>query len=125
MKLDIRGIQEAQRGNLQMMNAIKPANGLGRAIYSIASAAHRIAVGYTHVITGALRGSQRVIKESISRYRIFIDPTSVNPVNRGRPAIYGVIEHRRGGNHAFYERTTMQGTSLLSDGARLLLRELP
>lgn len=104
--LSITGLQEAQLDNLKRVAALKPEGELGREIKNVTLAAHRFAVQITHVwpvLGGGLRASHRVEVKGL-RGRIYIDPHAVNP-RGGRPSIYGYYENRRGGDHAFYDRT--------------------
>lgn len=101
--LTITGLQEAQRANLHNIQAMRPTGALGRAIRWGGTEAHRYAVFVTHVDTGALRASHR-IKVETARAEVYIDPNAINPRGQ-RPADYGVVEHERGGGHAFYDRT--------------------
>lgn len=102
--LSIRGIQEAQQANLELIASLKPGGALGRAIQYGTIEIHRYAVAITHVKTGALRASHRIELSGL-RGRVYIDPATVNPRTGQKPSLYGVTEHRRGGSHAFYERT--------------------
>jgi hypothetical protein len=121
----IKGLQEAQRGNLKAIAAVKPEGGLGRAVRYMAVDAHRIAVANTHVETGTLRAGHRIAQEAPARFRIHIDPSARNPRSGARASVYGVGEHNRGGEHAFYERTFHQGSAIADRAARYLLSELP
>ena len=106
MKADvsIKGIQELQAYNVRAIAALRPDGAVGKAIQHGTAALHRHAVIYTHVITGSLRGSHRMdIEEKGMRGVISIDPRTVNPRSRQRPAEYGFHEHERGGSHAFYQ----------------------
>lgn len=106
--LTIKGIQEAQRWNLRAIAALKPGGMMGRAVQYALVDLQRYAVTITHVDTGSLRASHRMAySEGFGLYlgRIFIDPNSINPRSRMRPADYGAAEEARGGSHAFYERT--------------------
>lgn len=104
--MTIEGIQELQAANERMIAALKPAGVLGEAVRYGTTEGHRYAVAITHVDTGALRGSHRMLIEgSGDRGRVFIDPGTRNPRTGQRPADYGVEEHERGGSHAFYART--------------------
>jgi hypothetical protein len=102
--LTIKGIQEAQQGNLEMIASLQPSGAFGRAVQYGLIEAHRYAVAITHVMTGSLRASHRMRLDGL-RGRLYIDPQSVNPRTGERPADYGITEHKRGGSHAFYERT--------------------
>jgi len=112
VKMTITGIQEAQAKNNRVIAALQPSGALGRAVQYGVIAAHRGAVGLTHVDTGALRSSHRMEVAGL-RGRVYIDPTARNPRSRQRTELYGSYEHERGGTHAFYARTvTEQGPSI-------------
>lgn len=105
VKLTITGVQEAQRANLRAMRAVvQTGQGMTRALALAGLELHRYAVAVTHVDTGALRASHR-LRESPGRVELFIDSGAVNPRTGASPARYGPLEHARGGEHAFYERT--------------------
>lgn len=120
--ISIKGIQKAQKQNNAMINALRPTNMLGGVIQGITIAVHRYAVSITHVVTASLRASHRTaIDMSKPSGRVFIDPGAVNPFNQQRPAKYGAIEQRRGGDHAFYTRTEREvGSRLAKQGADVL-----
>lgn len=100
------GLQEAQLDNLQRIARLRPEGELGQAIKDTTLGAHRFAVQITHVwpvLGGGLRAAHRAEVKGL-RGRVFIDPSAVNP-RGGKPSIYGFYENRRGGDHAFYDRT--------------------
>lgn len=97
--LSIAGIQEVMAANLRLIAALEKSP-IRDAVMDL----HRWAVAITHVDTGALRASHRMEVRD-QEGRIYIDPNSVNPRSKRRPAEYGVYEHHRGGSHAFYQRT--------------------
>jgi hypothetical protein len=103
VKLTITGIQEAQAKNNRNMAALRPAGALGRAVQYGTIAAHRYAIGVTHVDTGTLKGSHRMEIGGL-RGRVYIDPGATNPRSGQRATLYGPYEHQRGGGHAFYQR---------------------
>jgi len=109
---DIRGIQEAQARNLRRIAAIRPGGAFEAEIQTLAIETHRVAVVYTHVDSGSLRGSQRIELQG-RRARIYLDPGAVNPRTNRRPAEYGVYENARGGSHAFYDLTLQDMRSRL------------
>jgi hypothetical protein len=126
MNLTIRGLQEAQQANAKVIAAVKPQGGLGRAVQYATTEANRYATAITHVVTGALRSSHRMKAESNARYQIYIDPGARNPRSGNRTSIYGLVEHARGGQHAFYQRTVdEQGMQIAGRAARYLIGELP
>lgn len=113
----ISGLQETQRANLRHVTAMKPHGAFGRVIQLTTSAAHRYAVTITHVDTGALRASHRMMISGL-RGEIYLDKSAANP-RGGRTSIYGPIEHARGGAHAFYARTESEyGLKAATSGAR-------
>lgn len=125
MKATIQGLQEAQRAVLKVLAAVKPQAGLGRALKYLAVGAHRYLLSVTHVDTGAYRSSQFVKKESLTQYRIYISPDARNPYGH-KPSIYGPYEERRGGEHAAYRRTVLEGgPQLAGQAVKYLLSELP
>lgn len=103
VELSITGIQEAQDANARWMAALKPGGALGRAVQYMTIEAQRRAIALTHVDTGSLRASHRMQYAGLEG-RVFIDPGATNPRSRGRTAVYGLVEHERGGEHAFYAR---------------------
>ena len=118
--LSIEGIQEAQDANLRDIAAMGPSGALGEAVRFVTVGLHRHALIVTHVDTGALRGSHRMLIDG-GRAEIYIDPGSVNPKG-GRPAVYGPIEHERGGEHAFYDRAMYEaGPGLISRAVGMIL----
>jgi hypothetical protein len=123
--MTIRGIQEAQRKNLEIIQALKPNGALGRAVQYGTVQAHRYSVSITHVDTGALRASERVRVYGL-RGVVYLDETARNPKSRQRTAIYGVVEHNRGGSHAFFERTHNEAGGRIAQAAGAgFMRELP
>lgn len=99
--LTIRGIQEVQARNNARIAMLEPSGVFGRIIKEVTIFTHAEAVKQTHVDTGALRASHRMTVTGV-RGRVFIDPGSVNPRTRERPADYGKEEIARGGSHNFY-----------------------
>ena len=100
----IKGIQEAQAENAKRIARLQPHGEVGQKIKELTTSAHRYAVSITHVLSGSLRASHRMELKGL-RGRIYIDPTSVNPRSGQKPSVYGFYENKRGGEHAFYDRT--------------------
>ena len=118
-KLTIRGIQELQRANAKIINALKPEGARGRAVKYGLTEGQRYAQAITHVDTGALKASHRMKYEAgggRAEGTIYIDPTTRNPVTNAYPSIYGVYEHGRFGTHAFYSRVIDERGKVISDG---------
>lgn len=115
----IQGYWELQRARVQLLEAINPQGGLGQAVKEAALLLHRYAVDITHRHTGTLAASHMIDFASggleTNRYHIrfkssaaaliYINPLTVNPYSGERPSEYGLLEHARGGSHAFYKRT--------------------
>ena len=107
----LEGAQEVQARNLRRIANLRPEGAAGEAVRDAAVALHRHAVQITHVGKyvggGALKNSHRMSVSDLEAL-IYIDPNVVSP-RRGKrkykPAIYGVYEHERGGEHALYDRT--------------------
>lgn len=124
----LRGLQEAQDQNLRQIAALQPSGALGQAIREATAQLHRYAVAITHVWRikgGGLRASHRmeVLGGGLGG-RIYIDPAAVNPRGQ-RPAEYGIYEHARGGEHAFYERAINERGEQIGDAAvRFVMRGL-
>ena len=100
----IKGIQEAQAVNAKMIARLQPNGEVGQKIKDLTISAHRYAVSITHVLTGSLRASNRMELKGL-RGRIYLDSQAVNPRSGQKPAVYGFYENKRGGEHAFYDRT--------------------
>lgn len=117
--LSIEGIQDAQDENIRAIAALQPTGAGGRAVQFMTAGLHRYAVSVTHVRTGALHASHLMEINGL-RGEVYLNPAAVNPKTKKRPAEYGVYEHRRGGEHAFYDRTIDEaGPDLIERGATL------
>lgn len=110
-ELSIEGIQEVQQRNLRRIAVMKTGGKGEDAVRDALIALHRYAVQITHVGKyaggGALRASHRIEMDGMAG-KIYIDPNSTSPrrsSSTSRPSVYGVYEHERGGEHAFYDRT--------------------
>lgn len=128
-RIDIKGLQEAQRHNAQMIRALRTGGPLGEGVRAAGAYLHSRAVMATHVDTGALRASHRMnYRQFLSSptVEISIDKGAVNPRSRTRTALYGPAEHARGGSHAFYERPYQEhGDRAAAIGAAIMLRSIP
>jgi hypothetical protein len=105
MKMDIRGLQEAQARNVRRIAKLKPGGEFGQLLQRVTAYTHSQAVRVTHIDTGALRASHRMEITDV-RGRVFIDPSAHNPRSKERVEDYAEIEENRGGGHAFYKRAT-------------------
>lgn len=124
MQVSISGLQEAQSRNLRRIALLQPGNLPGRLAQYMAVQAHSYTVEITHVETGSLRASH-MIDENLGAgtASIYIDPSAVNPETGERPAVYGVEEHERGGDHAFYRRVVTERGRVILDNALKLAKE--
>lgn len=126
MRFNITGLQETQRAMTKAVGAVKPANGLGRAVQFVGISAQRYMIGVTHVDTGAYRASQLIQYEGPARLRISVNPNARNPRTRALVSSYAPIEEGRGGDHAAYERTyNYARTALAPRAVSMLMSELP
>lgn len=121
-KITIKGLQEAQAANNQMIGAMKPSGAFGRAVKHLAAGGHSYAQKITHVDTGGLKAAHRM-KVSGLRGEVFLG-SGTGP--SGSPREYGPFEHARGGSHAFYQRTQDEaGERLGNEALKVLRRGLP
>lgn len=117
--LTITGLQEAQAMNNRAIAALRPEGALGKAVQAATADVQRWAVIYTHVDTGALRASHRMEVGGV-RGRVYIGGGS-NPRSGLATAVYGPVEHARGGSHAFYDRVVSeQGDAIVARAAGLV-----
>lgn len=140
LKIDVAGLRELQAANLQMLWAVNPRGGLGKAVRDATGFLFRYAVTITHVVTGTLQASHKVNygagrltttftgltlrQEAVGH--IEIDPRARNPVTGQKPRDYGPLEHEKGGSHAFYKRTvTEQGATALMIAHTVMMSALP
>ena len=106
-KMNIKGIQRAQKRNLKRVARLSK---MGDMIYPMTISLHRYSVGITHVDKGALKAAQRLgvkVSGRTATGRIWIDEGAMTMEGKV-PADYGVWEHRRGGDHAFFDRTVKE-----------------
>ena len=102
----IKGLQKAQADNQRRIAMFRPHGEIEQEIKDTTIEAQRFAISITHVWHdrgGALRASHRMKMER-GRGIIYIDPKAVNPRGQ-KPSVYGFYENKRGGDHAFYDRT--------------------
>lgn len=141
LKVDVVGLQRLQAAHLQMMIAINPKGGLGKAVKEATLLLFRYSVTITHVLTGSLQASHTtnfgagslvtsrffggtIRNEAVGH--ITINPRSRNPVTGEKPVEYGPVEHDKGGSHAFYERTVREsGSAALTMAHRVMMGALP
>jgi len=127
LKATLRGSQEAQDKNAQMVGALQPRGALGEAVKYAVTDLHRYEVSISHVGRykqsargtyyysksggvggGAMRASLRMDFTdggNTARGRTFFDPSATNPLTKRKPVEYSVYENRRGGEHAMQDRT--------------------
>lgn len=106
-QLSIQGIQEVMARNNRRIATMQTGGAAEDAVRDAIIALHRYVVSIIHVDQGALRAAQRMELEGLSGY-IHIDPGASNPRGKTKPVEYGVYEHARGGEHAFYDRTVAE-----------------
>ena len=129
LALTITGIQELQKANAEMMRAISPRGGLGKAIKEGTQQAHRYAQIITHVDTGSWKASHRMDfreADTSARGQVYIDPYAVNPQSNIRPAVYASGWEEWGGEMAVYERTVNErGERIIRDMIDIIQRAMP
>jgi hypothetical protein len=124
LNVTITGLQQAQEANLYNIAQMRPSGAFGRMIQNVTTMAQRYAVSITHVDTGALKASHRIDLRGTHGI-IYLDPAANNPVSGARTAIYGPVEHARGGSHAFYYRTEKEaGLEIVTQATKIFGSEL-
>lgn len=113
-ELSIEGLQALQAENNRMLARLQNVDPL---VQLVAADLARYAVTITHVDTGALHASHRVQVVARNRAEIYLDPGATNKFGQ-RTAVYGAIEHARGGAHAFYARTVQERAEAAYEHAR-------
>lgn len=111
---------------------MQPSGAAGEAARDALIALHSYAVSITHVGVynvngsfvggGALRASHRVEVDGLEG-QIYIDPNARNPRSTTRPREYGIYEHARGGEHAFYDRTVDEYGPVVIERVKARVRE--
>ena len=122
--ISIKGLQEALSKNERQIAALKPSGVRGKALQYGLTALHRYAISITHVWRykgGGLRASHRMeVTDQGEHGRIYIDPGAINPRGQ-KPAEYGIYEHARGGDHAFYDGTLSEaGPGIVDEMNRII-----
>jgi len=99
IEIEIKGLAETQARMERLLEEISAQGGLEAIIAKGTLRAHRYAVGITHFISGRLRNSHfpQVTATANQVYGTI-----------GTNVAYAMIEHNRGGDHAFYERTVSE-----------------
>lgn len=145
-RYDIGAIQIEMVNNVRLISQAEARSEMARAVKDLTIGLHRYAVAYTHVGQyrqsrtgtwyytrsggvggGSLRASHRmafVDAPDGPEGRIYIDPSSINPRTGRRPAEYGVYEHARGGDHAFYDRALTHADALAGNAMGRLAARL-
>ena len=126
LKATVQGQAEALAAVREMEREIAGANSaFRRAIGRAAEHGQRYARQISHVDTGELQGAHRARYTGPLRAEVYIDQGRRN-IRGGRPHIYGVYEHARGGGHAFYARTVNEeGGAILTEVANTIIASLP
>lgn len=86
---------------------VDPGSGFPRLLAFIAEEFATEATSVAHRVTGALGDSQMSQEIGHLEWAVFPDPSVINRFGF-KPSIYGEIEERRGGTHAFYLRTIVE-----------------
>jgi hypothetical protein len=117
----IEGLQEAQAWNNRKIATLRVSGAMGRAVRYGTTAAHRGAVARTHVDTGALRASHRMALYG-DEGTVSIEAGATNPRSGLLTAVYGAMEHGRGGSHAFYARTVEEDGQVIGQEMLRIIR---
>jgi hypothetical protein len=115
-RITVENLTEIQERMANRIAALQSGGALQGSVQEMILAAHKYSVSITHIGQykrggqsikgGFLRASQLIRMENGGlRGVVYINPEAMNTIQKKRPADYGVFEHRRGGDHAFFERT--------------------
>lgn len=110
-------LAQGNRGFLQEIADTSAAGLLGRVVAAGTLQLRDLAAGAAPVDTGTLRSSHRGELEPFGegvQGTVFIDPNVQNPVNRGRPAVYGEVWADRFGN--WFENVMNMHADSILDG---------
>lgn len=125
LKTTVQGQAEALAAVQRLEREIAAGRGLRRAVGLAAERLQRYARTVTHVDTGELQASHRSLYTGPLTAEVSLDRAARN-LHDGRPYVYGVYEHARGGGHAFYARTVAEaGDSALAAAAGAFAASLP
>lgn len=117
----IRGMREVRQMIVQAEKGVSPRN-LREAVGQAGLEAQTYARSTSHVDTGLLRASHALLlagRGGSPRAEVYISAAS-------RAAVYGPIEHDRGGSHAFYDRVVSErGEAILSRAEEYINKQLP
>jgi hypothetical protein len=141
--LSITGIQDVMERNVRRIASMQPGGAAEIAVREAVILLHRYAVQITHVGRykksksgtyvwakppeaarggGSLKSSHRMDVNGLEG-KVYIDPGSVNPLTKQKPAIYGIYENARGGQHAFYDRTVDEIGDQVSARAQAMIKD--
>ena len=121
--VELSKANQANRGGLQEL-ADNSATGLiGRAVAAATLKLRDVVSGFSPVDTGTLASAHRGEVEpngSGVQGIVFIDPYAVNPVNRGKPAVYGEVWAMR--YHNWFELAAdLHGDAVMDQLERTIL----
>lgn len=111
--IKVQNLGEVTRAFTTFERNVKPSGRLGTMVNQIVTSSYRFANQITHVMTGTLKGAQSYnIKRGFSQVegKIFINRVDINPLNHAPAYKYALVEHDRGGTHAFYYQTFFNKT---------------
>lgn len=120
----VEGADEVQQALERAVQVVQPGGEMDKAVTFAVRRAHYYMRSIVHVDTGALKSSLTVQQGQRAAY-LYSDPTVTNPRSRQRPAVYGYWEDKRGGSHAFYDRTMAKMPEFAAQAAALIRKALP
>lgn len=113
IRVHIEGVPQVRAAIQKLEAAITPRGGFGSGIRAATLEAATQARPRTPVQTGALQSSHTPQADGL-RGMVYINPAVVNPRNRGRPAAYGPVVHKR---KPFYQRTVAEAGQMIARAA--------
>ncbi len=109
IKITFKGENIASRRIGKMVNTLRQSRRLNKYTNIIVNHLKKYLKSIVHIDTGTLHDAIRTRINNSGIGELFIDPNATNP-SGVRAALYGPIENARGGDHAFFDRTTRDDT---------------
>lgn len=104
IRAEVAGIKKLQQANRRRIAALQPTGKAGAAMQWGLLELQKYQIGITHVDTGTLRASRRIVTYG-NVGRLFTDFNAINPKSGVRAWTYDPYEEARGGSHASWQRT--------------------
>lgn len=120
----VQGYQEIQDAERKLLEAMKPAGGLGKAVLYGTAQMQRGTISRIHRDTGTYAASQATAMQGLTG-SVYTKPNK-NPKGGESASVYGPYEEARGGSHAAYGTTfKVDAPGVMGDAIAIIIAELP